>query len=227
MNILCVFVGQLRLDLNTLIRNINIFKKNFENTDINIQYLYFINGTNFNYYDYDYSAKELFNHAHVIYAEEETTVVSKNKRSVISCLYNKYIQQHIRSNNLDIDYVIKIRNDLYIDINHIKKYFDNSTVVAPRYWHNSIKNKDCCGNNHFYIIPYTKFMNLDFSDDMIFKLAKKCYDTEEIDWYLFTPNKVIDLNDINEYILNGSFKFHIKNNKIISMSQDYAYSLII
>jgi hypothetical protein len=44
---------------------------------------------------------------------------------------------------------------------------------------------------------------------------------------MFLPDKPIDLNDILEYVLSGSLKFHIKNNIIISGTFDPYNSIAV
>ena len=59
-------------------------------------------------------------------------------------------------------------------------------------------------------------MKIDFSDEIINKMAPLHYDTKLLTEQFFLPDKIIDINDILEYVLNGKLKFHIKNNIVIS-----------
>lgn len=137
-----------------------------------------------------------------------------NKYTTVSLMYYKYIQECINQHNLQYDYVIKIRNDVLLKINNIKKYFNEKTYVAPRYWFcANIKNT---ANDHLIITPFTKFMSIDFSDENINNLARVSYDTEILTENLFLPDSTIDVTDVVEYVLNGTWKFHIKHNTLIS-----------
>lgn len=216
MKILCFFSGSLRHDLNTYIYYISEFKKNF-NKNIEIKYLFITNGNNQSEYcNYEYYKKELSNYADVLFIEENAElkkIKTINGCSTISLMYYKLIQEYITTNNLYFNYIIKCRNDIYIKINNINKYFNNNTYVTPRYWYNT--NPNSLSNDHFFIIPFIKFMLIDFSNTNIDKMSKLYYDTEILTENMILPDKIIDIEDVSEYLLNGSLKFHIKNNKFI------------
>ena len=225
MKILCFFSGSLRLDLNTYIHYINEFKKNFEeiNCDslksIEITYLFITDkSSSFIYFDYDFFKSELYNQTgvKVLFIEKNNNlnITTQNNYPTISLMYYKHIQDYINENNLSFDYVIKIRNDLLIKINNIYTYLNKNTYVAPRYWYNT--NVNSLANDHFIIIPFSKFVTFDFKDESINRLAPHYYDTEILTEHIILPDKVIGLDDIIEYLLNGTLKFHIKHNKIIS-----------
>lgn len=217
MKVLVFFSGSLRLDLNTLIYYITEFKKNFENTNHDIKYLFITDKSSpFMYCNYNYIKEELSKHANVIFIEKNRNlyVNTINKYSTISLMYYQHIQNYINITHSDFDYVVKIRNDVLIKINEISKYFDNNTYVAPRYWY--CTNIKSTANDHLIIIPFSKFMKIDFSDKTINDLAPLYYDTEILTENIFLPDKTIYINDVLEYLLNGSLKFHIKNNIIMS-----------
>ena len=226
MKILVFFSGSLRLDLNTLTYYITEFKKNFENTNYDLRYLFITDKSSpFIYCNYNHVQEELSKHANVIFIEKNKNlqVNTINKYSTISLMYYKHIQNYINITHSKFDYVIKIRNDALIKINEISKYFDNNTYSAPRYWYN--KSTECKANDHFIITPFSKFMKLEFSDENINKLAPLNYDTEILTESIFLPDKTIDIKDVLEYVLNGTLKFHIKNNIIISCNFDHRNSL--
>lgn len=225
MKILCFFSGSLRLDLYTYIHYINEFKKNFEKMErdalepIEITYLFITDKSSpLIYFDYDAFKSELHTEtgARVLFVDKNRhlNITTQNAYPTISLMYYKHIQNYINENHLIFDHVIKIRNDLLIKINQIYTYLNNNTYVAPRYWYNT--NVNSLANDHFIIMPFFKFINIDFNDDTINNLAPHYYDTEILTENIVLPDKVIVLNDIIEYLLNGRLKFHIKHNKIIS-----------
>lgn len=228
MKILCFFSGSLRLDLYTYIHYINEFKKNFEEmncdaleslTSLEITYLFITDkSSRLIYFDYETFKTELHKEtgASILFVDKNINlnITTQNHYPTISLMYYKYIQDYIHANNLSFDYVIKIRNDILIKINNIHKYLNGTTYVAPRYWYNT--NVNSLANDHFIIIPFSKFINIDFRDESINRLAPCYYDTEILTENIILPDKVIGLDDIIEYLLNGTLKFHIKHNKIIS-----------
>lgn len=223
MKILCFFSGSLRLDLNTYIHYISEFKKNFEelikNEMVEFTYLFITDkNSHLMYFDYDFLKSQLYNEigVNVLFVEKNTNlnITTINKYTTISLMYYKHIQNYINDNHLSFDFVLKIRNDLLIKINKIQNYLNGNTYVAPRYWYNVTITS--LANDHFFIMPFSKFINIDFTDDNINKLAPCNYDTEILTESIILPDKIIDPQDIIEYVLNGSLKFHIKNNKIIS-----------
>jgi hypothetical protein len=170
------------------------------------------------YFDCDFFKSELYNQTgvKVLFIEKNSNlnITTQNNYPTISLMYYKHIQDYINENNLSFDYIIKIRNDLLIKINQIDTYLNDDTYVAPRYWYNT--NINSLTNDHFIIMPFFKFINIDFRDESINRLAPYYYDTEILTENIVLPDKVIELNDIIEYLLNGTLKFHIKHNKIIS-----------
>jgi hypothetical protein len=172
MKILVFFSGSLRLDLYTLIHYIKEFKQNFENTNYEITYLFITDkSTPFMYCNYAHLKEELSKHVNVIFIEKNMNlrVTTINKYSTISLMYYKHIQNYINKTRSEFNYVIKMRNDAIIKIDGISKYFNNNTYVAPRYWYcTNVKNT---ANDHLIIVPFSKFMNIDFSDENINKLA--------------------------------------------------------
>lgn len=219
MKILCFFSGSLRLDINTFIYYIKEFKKHFENMNCEITYLFITDKKSpFIYVNLEHFKTEISKHAEVLFVESnpDLNVNTMNNYSTISLMYYKHIQEYINKTNSKFDYVIKIRNDLLIKINKIENYFNNNAYVLPRYWYNI--NPNSLANDHFFIMPFLKFINIDFSNSNINKLAPLNWDIEILTQSIILPDKVIDLHDVLEYLLNGSTKFHIKNNKILNSS---------
>jgi hypothetical protein len=226
MKTLCFFSGSLRLDLNTIIHYIKEFKKHFENMNHEITYLFITDKKNpYIYLNLDHFKTEISKHATVLFVEpnHNLNVNTMNNYSTISLMYYNHIQDYINKTNSNFDYIMKIRNDTFIKINKIEKYFNNNTYVLPRYWYNT--NPNSLANDHFFIMPFLKFINIDFSNLNINKLAPLNWDTEILTQSIILPDKTIDIHDVLEYLLNGSTKFHIKHNKIITCSYDPFNSL--
>lgn len=154
MKILCYFSGSLRLDLNTYIYYINEFKKNFDNCNFEIKYIFILDKNNpYEYCNYEYFKEELSNYTDVLIIEGNSdlnNIKTINGYPTISLRYYNVIQEYIKENKLYFNYIIKCRNDLFIKIKNINNYFNNNTYVAPRYWYNV--NPNSLANDHFFII---------------------------------------------------------------------------
>ena len=230
MKILCCFTGSIRLDIDRLIFYITEFKKHFETSNFEIKYLFLTDGntSSIKYYNTDYAISEISKYCDVKRIETNHSLTSNliNGYPIKHmCSYFQAMQDYIKYNSLEFDYIIHIRNDLLIRIDDITKYFDTFTYVPPRYWYN--RDPYNLSNNHLFIIPFAKFMNIDLSTDILNKKALTCYDAEQLNLELITPDKVINDQNIKEYLLNGDTKMHIKNSKLIMMGKaDPCYSFL-
>ncbi|MEX0597255.1 MAG: hypothetical protein WD512_12245 [Candidatus Paceibacterota bacterium] len=216
MNILCFFIGAIRNDLLEIKNNITMFKRTLElqrnKNKFNIKYVLITrNPDNVNPYNIDELYKELGNSVEIVIEEPDLEMLNikcKNNATVIGLTFHTHIKDYINKCKSEFDFIIKCRNDMLIRLNNINKYFnENLVVVPPRYWFNEDKNN--LSNDHFYIMHYKHFNELDFTYKNIKILSQISHDCEEVNYNLIKPNKVIDFNDISEYKLNGSLKFHI------------------
>ena len=214
--IFCFFYGVIRNDLNRLKFFISEFKKNLNGYNVKYVFITYEPDKKFDY-DKNFIIEEFGSGNEVLFRkspDEHLTQKCLNGGNPIEYGFEHYISEFIKNIPDTFDYIIKIRADALISIKNISKYFSDKTVVAPRYWYNS--NPTYVGNNHMYIMPYSKFIKLDLSYERINEVAKKSYDCEQVEISLIRPDFIISQTDIVEYKLEGSLKFHIKNGEVIS-----------
>ena len=120
-----------------------------------------------------------------------------------------YLQTYLKNNNLTFDYIIRTRNDLEIILKESKKYFDNNTYVPPTYWRLSELNTLL--NANFFILPYQKYMELDFSISNIIQQSNISWDCEELFSRLVYPDTLISNDEIRIYRQHGGCKINIQN----------------
>lgn len=157
-----------------------------------------------NYY-YDYNKTELTetlqNHTDVlIYMDNlDLSVIPEVKNHVppLFAYQLSYIQHFIQQQNMVFDYIVKYRNDLKVEFYDIKKYFNTKTYITPSYWLNERYLNPW--SDHFFIIPFHKFMSIPLSLDYIQNLTYISDSNERMNETLITPDIVIQPSEIRAY----------------------------
>jgi hypothetical protein len=108
-----------------------------------------------------------------------------------------YLQEYIKTQNIEFDYIVRYRNDLKVDLYDIKLYFNTKTYITPAYWRNELYLQQL--SDHFFIMPFSKFVSLPLSIDTINKITPDCWDNEEVNNKLINPDIVIHPREIRAY----------------------------
>jgi hypothetical protein len=226
MKYLCYFYGIIRTDINLLKNVIKENKENFLNKNVDYFLITCNPIDNYNYDKQDLII-QLGKEVNIIFIENYCEYLNE---ILINGTYNQENKFHveifnfIKNQNINYDYIIGLRSELLIKINNIDNYFNENTIIPPRYYYNL--NPNLLGNNHFYIIPFQTFINLNLSFKNINEIDKISFDCEASFILLFKPNQLIKLDDIIEYNFNGTLKIHIKNNKTIYTNSNKKYLLL-
>ena len=209
MRIFCYFSGSTRLSTLHVRQNILTFKEVLK--DYTVDYCIVTDKHEEFFFDVEYLSDlgEI-----LIVPRVENCSVTQNGHSTVSTMYYRIIQDHIKER--EYDYVIKIRNDMTLVLANIYRYFNGRTYVLPRYWWNT--DPLSLENENFLIIPFVKFAQLDFSQENVDCLAPLMKDTEQLIVHLTHPTAIIDPDDIVDYCLFGTLKFHVRGKRTLFTS---------
>jgi hypothetical protein len=214
-------VGAIRNPVEQIIDNIVNMKEQFNEQKYHITTIFstweptnrtysFCTVNYVNYY-YDYDKNELVSKLrkhidHLIFHETpdlKSMQSCRNKCPPVTLYSQKFVKEFIEMNLLEFDHVVSIRNDLKIGISNISQFL-NQYTYTPVY-HKGLYN------DHFYIMPFTKYISLSLNDQHIISLSKESRDNEVLTNKIILPDKVIEEEDIIYYILDGTLKMSIIN----------------
>tara|TARA_R110001592_G_scaffold27387_7_gene101395 strand:+ start:5017 stop:5757 length:741 start_codon:yes stop_codon:yes gene_type:complete len=173
--------------LDALFRNktidINFFLCAFEPVE-NPQYLWY-NTTNEYYYDINNLKKELselnLNITYIFTKQPDLNAIIKTKNgahapSLFLLHYYRNFYNYIKDNNLVFDYIVRSRNDMYINISKINSYLNDNIMVLSSRCHT---NPQCSINDYFYIIPFKNISNFyNISVKQLEHIIKNSWDQE-------------------------------------------------
>ncbi len=206
MKICCFIIGAIRNPIEEIVYNINQLKENFKNHDVTTIFSTWEPFVSDNSYIYNYNKDELVQkispHVNHLLFHENLDFNSmrrcKNTGLPVMIHAQSLVQSFIKKLDQTFDYIVRSRNDLNINIKNVEKYFDNFMYVPACYWKGTFLH-----NDHFYITPYSKFINLPLDLNTIEENVKNSHDCEEVFHRLFKPDKEIEKNDIKVYELKG------------------------
>jgi hypothetical protein len=223
MKICIFFIGSIRNDYKLINHIICKLKSQFSFADVTTilctweptKKIYKNHCTSNYYYNYEkqeFSESILKSVDIQLYMENiDFDTIQKCKNGMPPCfIYQfQYIQQYLKDNNYKFDYIIRTRNDLEIILKEPTKYFDTKTYIPPVYWRPDDLYKLI--NDHFFIMPFQKFMEINLKNEIIETETKTSHDCEELHTKICNPDKMIEDNEINMYVLHGGAKVKILN----------------
>ncbi len=222
MKICLIVTGAIRISYSDMLKCIMTTKSNFSFCEVYVIFCtwkpivktYISWGLNY-YYDYDYDEYKNVLESHVdkvLFMENldiDNVIKLRNWMPPLFMYQIGYVKDYIEKNNLEFDYIIKTRNELELVINNTEKYLNEFTYVPPAYWRTDYVYDLL--NDHFFIMPYKKFMSLDLSNNTIEKITNNYGDCEDINKHVMKPDFCMDNQDIKLYNSMGTCKVYIKN----------------
>ena len=188
-NILIIFTGAVRECIDDINTNIKTCKSSFDEKVYNVQTVfstwYPVKKSIDTQYDYDTENLNLQIKNEIDYEiffeQQEINKYAKtqNGMTAVQNCHLRNIAQSLQDMNLNVDYVMVLRNDLLFKMDNINKYLTTGFHVPKVFWGNHGSPSSI--NDHIFLCPYSNFLRLsNFTDEDLHHMAESSHDGETL-----------------------------------------------